>query len=196
MPRPTPRSSGALLPALESHTALPTDQSKEVQLDILLAEDNKVNQKLAVRLLENCGHSVEIADNGQIAVDLFKARNQAGHPYDIILVRCRLRCCPPACCADPLDGCLLLQMDVSMPIMGGTEATRLIRETEEGERLVRIPIVALTAHAMLGDREKCLEAGMVRPCHSLMSVLVVGSEADPAPFSARTPSGRVRHQAA
>lgn len=81
--------SGALLPALESHTALPTDQSKEVQLDILLAEDNKVNQKLAVRLLENCGHSVEIADNGQIAVDLFKARINAGHPYDIILVSLR-----------------------------------------------------------------------------------------------------------
>jgi osomolarity two-component system sensor histidine kinase NIK1 len=53
-------------------------------------------------------------------------------------------------------------MDVSMPIMGGTEATRLIRETEESERRPRIPIVALTAHAMLGDREKCLEAGMVR----------------------------------
>lgn len=52
----------ALLPALESHTALPTDQTKDILLDILLAEDNKVNQKLAVRLLEGCGHKVEIAD--------------------------------------------------------------------------------------------------------------------------------------
>ncbi|CED82845.1 protein-histidine kinase [Phaffia rhodozyma] len=126
----------ALTPALESHVAVPTYPAKDIVLDILLAEDNKVNQKLAVRLLENSGHKVEIADNGQIAVNLFKGRHQERRSYDIIL------------------------MDVSMPTMGGTEATRLIRETEAELGYGRIPIVALTAHAMMGDREKCLEAGM------------------------------------
>ncbi|KAG1469029.1 hypothetical protein G6F56_003499 [Rhizopus delemar] len=121
-----------LIPALESHEDSPNDSVTPVALDILLAEDNIVNQKLAVRILEKFGHRVQIVSNGKMAVEAFEGRT-----YDMIL------------------------MDVQMPIMGGFEATQKIRERE---RLTRggshVPIIALTAHAMIGDREKCLSAGM------------------------------------
>ena len=72
-------------------------------------------------------------------------------------------------------------MDVSMPFMGGMEATSLIRKFEDEDGLERIPIIALTAHAMLGDREKCIAAGMVRHpnflhprCHKLTVLLIAG----------------------
>lgn len=97
---------------------------------ILLAEDNPVNQKLAVRLLEKAGHAVTIANNGREAVETWR---EGG--FDVIL------------------------MDISMPEMDGLEATRQIR-SEEAEGGGHIPILALTAHAMKGDRERCLEAGM------------------------------------
>jgi two-component system sensor histidine kinase/response regulator len=99
-------------------------------LQILLVEDNLINQKLAARLLEKAGHVVTIAANGKEAVDQVAAR-----PFDLVL------------------------MDVQMPEMDGYEATQAIRLSEQGERR-HLPIVALTAHAMVGDREKCLEAGM------------------------------------
>ncbi|OBZ83387.1 Histidine protein kinase NIK1, partial [Choanephora cucurbitarum] len=121
-----------LLPALESHSSLPSDSSIPLPLDILLAEDNIVNQKLAVRILEKFGHKVEIVSNGKLAVEAFENSN-----YDLIL------------------------MDVQMPVMGGFEATQKIREIEH--RIgngSRVPIIALTAHAMIGDREKCLQSGM------------------------------------
>ncbi|KAF7727029.1 hypothetical protein EC973_008076 [Apophysomyces ossiformis] len=122
----------ALLPALESHAALPSDASKTVPLEILLAEDNVVNQKLAVRILEKFGHNVKIVPNGKLAVEAFEAQT-----FDLIL------------------------MDVQMPVMGGFEATQKIREIEEASGTdSHIPIIALTAHAMIGDREKCLQAGM------------------------------------
>ncbi|KAI7864672.1 hypothetical protein BDF14DRAFT_1744719 [Spinellus fusiger] len=122
----------ALLPALETHAALPSDSAKAVPLDILLAEDNIVNQKLAVRILEKFGHQVKIVSNGRLAFEAFKKRS-----YDLIL------------------------MDVQMPIMGGFEATQRIREAERlSGNNSHIPIIALTAHAMIGDREKCLQAGM------------------------------------
>ncbi len=102
---------------------------------ILLAEDNLVNQKLAIKLLEKQGHRVKVADNGRIAVEAWR-----NGTYDLIL------------------------MDMMMPDMDGLEATRRIREVEriEGERgePKRIPIIAMTANAMTGDRERCLEAGM------------------------------------
>jgi two-component system, sensor histidine kinase and response regulator len=99
-------------------------------LEILVAEDNLINQKLATYMLANLGHKVVIAANGQEAFDKFRA----GH-FDVIL------------------------MDVQMPVMDGFEATRLIRAAEkESER--HTPIIALTAHAMKGDRERCLESGM------------------------------------
>ncbi|ORY32324.1 CnNIK1 [Naematelia encephala] len=128
--------SNAIVPALESHQVQPGDSVKDTVLNILLAEDNLVNQKLAVKLLEVAGHKMEVADNGQIAIEKYKRKQLDGTPFDVIL------------------------MDVSMPVMGGMEATGLIREYEASEGISRTPIIALTAHAMIGDKERCLEAGM------------------------------------
>jgi signal transduction histidine kinase/CheY-like chemotaxis protein len=100
-------------------------------LRILLAEDSPVNQRLAVRLLEKRGHTVVVAHNGREAV----AALEEGEPFDLVL------------------------MDVQMPEMDGFEATRVIREREEGTDR-HVPIVAMTASAMKGDREACLSAGM------------------------------------
>jgi CheY-like chemotaxis protein len=96
------------------------------RLSILLAEDNRVNQFLMVRLLEGHGHAVTVAGDGRTALD-----EAARHSFDVIL------------------------MDVQMPEIDGLETTRILRE-----RGVRTPIVAMTAHAMQGDRDKCLNAGM------------------------------------
>jgi two-component system, sensor histidine kinase and response regulator len=98
---------------------------------ILVAEDNLVNQKLIKRILEKRGFSVDIADNGEETV-----KNVNRGQYDLVL------------------------MDIQMPVMDGLEATRLIRKRELDSNKRRIPIVALTAHAMKGDRERFLEAGM------------------------------------
>jgi two-component system sensor histidine kinase/response regulator len=99
-------------------------------LHILLAEDNPVNQQLAVKLLEKHGHRVVVANNGREALAaLEKERFQ------------------------------LVLMDVQMPEMGGFEATASIRAQEKATG-AHLPIIAMTAHAMKGDREKCLEAGM------------------------------------
>jgi len=100
------------------------------RLRILLAEDNVVNQKLATRLLEKMGHSVSVAEDGKKALE---AMAQGG--FDLVM------------------------MDVQMPVMDGFEATRMIRNQEKGTG-THIPIVAMTAHAMKGDRERCLESGM------------------------------------
>lgn len=136
VPLTAPDLGSALLSALESNTVTPVVTENESPYEVLVAEDNVVNQKLATKILEKYGHQVEIAENGQLAVDAFKARVQRARPFDIIL------------------------MDVSMPFMGGMEATGLIREYEREHGLDPIPIVALTAHAMIGDRERCLTAGM------------------------------------
>ena len=104
--------------------------SNEHALRVLIAEDNVVNQHLASRILEKRGHSVTTVANGQEALEAL-----AQGSFDLIL------------------------MDVQMPEMDGFEAARLIRERER-ETGQHIPIVAMTAHAMTGDRERCLEAGM------------------------------------
>lgn len=99
----------------------------------LLAEDNVVNQQLAVRLLERQGHRVIVANNGRKAVDLLIESGFQG--FDAVL------------------------MDVQMPEMDGLEATAEIRRMEQ-QTHTHMPIIAMTAHAMKGDRERCIAAGM------------------------------------
>jgi signal transduction histidine kinase/DNA-binding response OmpR family regulator len=99
-------------------------------LRVLLAEDNVVNQKLFVRLLEKYGHQVTVVGNGLEALAAWR-----GQPFDLAL------------------------MDVQMPEMGGLEATAALRAEEKGSGR-HLPVLALTAHAMKGDRERCLAAGM------------------------------------
>ncbi|MBN1824635.1 MAG: response regulator [Candidatus Eisenbacteria bacterium] len=100
-------------------------------LDILLAEDNKVNQILAQRLLEKRGHRIHVVASGTEAI-----RALSEKPFDLVL------------------------MDVQMPEMDGIEATRRIRLPGSGVLDPEVPIIALTAHAMTGDRERCVEIGM------------------------------------
>jgi CheY-like chemotaxis protein len=100
------------------------------KLRILVAEDNPVNQDLALHMLERRGHSVILAENGRQALDAVER-----HKFDLVL------------------------MDVQMPEMGGLEATQAIREREKSTG-GHVPIIAMTAHAMQGDRQKCLDAGM------------------------------------
>lgn len=99
-------------------------------LQLLLAEDNAVNQRLAVAILERRGHHVTVANNGEEALEAY-----ADQEFDAIL------------------------MDVQMPLMDGFEATANIRSKEQ-ESGRHTPIIAMTAHAMKGDRERCIEAGM------------------------------------
>jgi PAS domain S-box-containing protein len=110
--------------------AAPASAADVRPLCILLAEDSIVNQRLAVGLLERHGHSVVIANNGQEACDLLE-REQ----FDAVL------------------------MDVQMPHLDGLSATRRIR-AREAQTAGHIPIIAMTAHALKGDRERCLAAGM------------------------------------
>ena len=103
------------------------------RLKILVAEDNPINQELARRILEKRGHTVIVAADGLEALSAVEAAKEV--PFDLVL------------------------MDVQMPRLSGLEASLAIRESEKGHGR-RIPIVALTAHAMKGDKERCLEAGM------------------------------------
>ena len=110
--------------------AAPTEAPASAPLNVLLAEDNPVNVKFALKVLERAGHQVTVAGNGREAVELWSSK-----PFDLIL------------------------MDVQMPEMDGLDATRAIRRAEAG-RDGRTPIIAMTANAMAGDREICLDAGM------------------------------------
>jgi CheY-like chemotaxis protein len=101
------------------------------RMRILLAEDNHINQKVATHMLQNLGYQVDVAADGVEAVQLWSA----GH-YDLIF------------------------MDGQMPHMDGYQATEEIRSRERQQGMKAIPIVALTAHALAGDRERCLIAGM------------------------------------
>ena len=115
-----PQEGALLLPAGLDHEA-------KKHLCILLAEDNAVNQKVAIRMLERLGYKADIAANGLQVLGALQS-----HPYDVVL------------------------MDVQMPEMDGLEATRRIRRMPGRQPY----IIAMTAHAMKGDREECLEAGM------------------------------------
>jgi two-component system sensor histidine kinase/response regulator len=99
-------------------------------LRILVVEDNPVNQLLLTRLLDKRGHSVTVAGNGKLALESIE-----NHTYDLVF------------------------MDVQMPEMDGIEATILLREREK-KTATHLTVIGATAHAMVGDRERCLQAGM------------------------------------
>jgi len=115
-------------PAAPEITA--AESRDESAMDILVAEDNVVNQRVALRVLEKAGHRVVVANNGAEALKALDQRD-----FDLVL------------------------MDVQMPEMGGFEATARIRERERRSG-AHLPIIAMTAHAMTDDRERCLEAGL------------------------------------
>jgi len=100
---------------------------------ILLVEDNEINQQVACELLSEAGFAVDVAENGQLAVQSVEARYAEDLPYDLVL------------------------MDMQMPVMDGVSAARLIRENHAASVL---PIVAMTANAMQVDRDRCMQAGM------------------------------------
>ncbi|HET9325996.1 MAG TPA: response regulator [Candidatus Eisenbacteria bacterium] len=108
-----------------------TARARTRKLRVLVVEDNRVNQTMALRILEKRGHQVTLAENGQQAVEALDREEG----FDVVL------------------------MDVQMPVMNGLEATARIRAMEKGSDR-HLPIVAMTAHAMRGDRERCLAAGM------------------------------------
>jgi hypothetical protein len=137
---PAPRLSDSLPPELGLADTPASDQTMRV----LLAEDNLVNQRLAIRMFEKLGHRVTLVDNGLAVMAAVTAAAQQA-PFDIIF------------------------MDLQMPGQDGLCATREIRDWEAGSG-GHIPIIAMTARAMQGDRERCLEAGMddylSKPIHS------------------------------
>ena len=118
-------------------TVLEQEAGLGQSLAVLLVEDNPVNQTVASRILERAGHRVTVVNNGQEAVEILEDGQ-----FDVVL------------------------MDVQMPVMGGIEATQAIRAREARRswamsgRWQSVPIIAMTAHAMEGDRTRCLEAGM------------------------------------
>ena len=114
----------------------PTDEEAErsaamKSAHILLVEDNKVNQMLALAVLKKLGYTAELAEDGQVAVDMLSKRS-----YSVVL------------------------MDCQMPVLDGYEATAVIRDVNSTVLNHTVPIVAMTANAMVGDREKCIAAGM------------------------------------
>ncbi len=118
--------------AQESKDLVSVESIKGARL--LLVEDNAINQQVADMILQRVGFIVEVAENGKEAVDILKAEAERNGPFfDAVL------------------------MDIQMPVMDGYVATQVIRRDS---RFTDLPIIAMTAHAMKGDREKCLEAGM------------------------------------
>ena len=122
----SPRSRVAAATDPADETALPS-----VDLPLLLAEDNLVNQKVAGILLAKLGQEVDVVSNGAEALAALARRRYA-----------------------------LVFMDVQMPVMDGYEAVRRIRAGSDEVLQPRVPVIALTAHAMKGDRQRCLDAGM------------------------------------
>jgi CheY-like chemotaxis protein len=108
-----------------------SSESRSISMNILLAEDDPTNRKVAVAALSLGNHHVKIAADGQACLDLYRSGS-----FDAVL------------------------MDISMPVMGGIEAVTEIRRFETEKRLPRTPIIAVTAFALAGDRERFLAAGM------------------------------------
>lgn len=117
-----------LNPAIELAKEPVKERDSQVSGLILLVEDNFINQQVATELLKSAGYEVDVAENGQIALDMVDSK-----PYDAVL------------------------MDIQMPVMDGLTATKALRERYSQQEL---PVIAMTAHAMSGDREKSLAAGM------------------------------------
>ncbi len=107
------------------------EEQKKRNVRILVAEDNVTNQKVVERMLEKLGYRADVVENGR---DAIKALDAA--PYDMVF------------------------MDVQMPQMDGFEATAAIRQREKERDTGHLPIIAMTAHAMKGDRERCIDSGM------------------------------------
>jgi len=145
--------------ATESSAARPARS-----LRVLLAEDNPVNQRLVIKLMEKHGHQLVVTGNGREALAALERDN-----FDLVL------------------------MDVQMPVMGGFEAATQIREREKSTG-THIPIIAMTAHALKGDRERCLEAGMdsyvSKPIQARLLFEAIEKLA-PAPPPAPTPASVV-----
>ena len=116
---------------IDNHANTKKELQKIAGANILLVEDNEINQQIAREMLINVGFNVDIASNGLIALEKIKKADQAF--YDIVF------------------------MDVQMPIMDGYTAVKKIRENKEYDNL---PIIAMTADAMAGIKNKCLESGM------------------------------------
>jgi CheY-like chemotaxis protein len=150
-------------PAGARPAAIRATGSTDAGRRILVVEDNPTNQKLAVAILSREHFRPVVADSGQQALDIYRAR---GDEFDLIL------------------------MDVQMPGMDGLETTGAIREMEAGRR--RIPIIAVTARAMQGDRDRCLEAGMddymAKPIHPA-ELLALLKRYLPDPVAVRVPVG-------
>jgi signal transduction histidine kinase/CheY-like chemotaxis protein/HPt (histidine-containing phosphotransfer) domain-containing protein len=128
-------ADGRPQPLLDAGTATPQirDAGVEPKLTghVLLVEDHPVNQKVAQKLLARLGLTVDLAENGEAALERIR-----DHRFDLVL------------------------MDCQMPVLDGYSATRRLREMEREQLKPRLPVVAMTAHAMAGDRERCLQAGM------------------------------------
>jgi PAS domain S-box-containing protein len=124
----TGTSASAPAPLITRHTL---SERVKHRMHVLLAEDNSVNQKVALKVLERLGYNAEVVDTGLAALEALRSKR-----YDVVL------------------------MDVQMPEMDGLEATRRIREIGSDVVDPFIPIIALTAHATAGDRQDCLNAGM------------------------------------
>ncbi|HEY4311215.1 MAG TPA: PAS domain S-box protein [Pirellulales bacterium] len=160
----------AIAAALAPADVTAADQPPEARqvdarrLSILLAEDSLVNQKLAVGLLQRRGHRVHVTNNGREALAALDAQ-----PFDVVL------------------------MDVQMPEMDGLDATRALREREVVTGRTRVPVIAMTAHAMAGDRERCLASGMdsyiSKPIRSrdLFATIVQLTDGEEAPSNMAAP---------